>query len=123
MNCAEIRMRTILRTVVGVIGASLSITASVYADGYAQDADPIPTATAGSGEVSPQVLDKRLPPVIPGQEVSVGERKMNVWSTSGPVPVAPPPEPWKDENTNIQVAPGSVGVIVDERDGERRRGR
>jgi hypothetical protein len=52
--------------------------------------------------------DKRLPPVLPGEEVvtETGQR-MRVWSSSGPVPINPPPQP--------QQLGGGVPVIVDGR--------
>lgn len=35
--------------------------------------------------------DSRLPPALPGEEVSDGKKTMKLWSTSGPVPVAATP--------------------------------
>ncbi len=62
-------------------------------------------------------FDRRLPPVIPGEEIQHNGRKMKVWSTSGEVPVGQVPQPPQPP-----VAPGNNygqpnlgGVIVDNR--------
>lgn len=60
-------------------------------------------------------FDKRLPPVLPGEVVNDSGRKMKVWSTAGPVPVASAPEPWKSNEELKHISPGGVGVIVDQR--------
>lgn len=67
-------------------------------------------------------FDKRLPPVLPGEEVSDGKNRMKVWSTSGPVTVGPAPEPWKGTPEDQRRILGSdVGVIVErERSRDRR---
>lgn len=64
-------------------------------------------------------LDKRLPPVLPGQSVEIGGRKMKVWSTSGPVPVGNPPEPWREFNGRTYLDTQDLDVIVDQRSGRR----
>lgn len=51
-------------------------------------------------------LDPRLPPVIPGEEVERGGKKMKVWSSSGPVYV-------QDLNQEPRESPENV--IVDKR--------
>lgn len=63
-------------------------------------------------------FDKRLPPVLAGEYVNDSGRTKRVWSTSGPVPVANAPEPWKDQNqaTAPATGNGSLSVIVDQRD-------
>ena len=62
-------------------------------------------------------LDKRLPPVIPGQKIEVSGQKMRVWSTSGPVPVSPVPRPPRNtpDTGRIQGGNGDISVIVDRR--------
>lgn len=62
-------------------------------------------------------FDKRLPPVIPGEQIEHNGRKTRVWSTSGPVPVGsvPPAPPAPGNGSVIQGVPGNVGVIVDNR--------
>ena len=61
-------------------------------------------------------LNKRLPPVIPGQVVEVDGQKIKVWSSAGPVPVGNPPEPWREYNSRSYLdVPGGVDVIVDDR--------
>lgn len=102
----------------------------VYADGQRTvDEFGIPPAVqdqqraqpAGSNPGADASFDKRLPPVFPGEEVNDGQKKIKVWSSSGPVPVAEAPEPWnKNAAPNpAHVAPGSVGVIIDRRREER----
>lgn len=61
-------------------------------------------------------FDPRLPPVLPGEEVKVGEETMKVWSTGGsPSSEVPPP---RDE---IQWFPPAVDrVIIREREEDRR---
>ena len=66
-------------------------------------------------------LDKRLPPVLPGQVVEVDGQKIKVWSSAGPVPVGNPPEPWREYNSRSYLdIPGGVDVIVDDRKGHHR---
>lgn len=48
-------------------------------------------------------FDKRLPPVLPGQEITNGDQKMNVWSTSGSVRPAIPTVSSKDDLGQIVV--------------------
>jgi hypothetical protein len=109
-----LRMRSNRLRLILLLGM-LSFSSVAYADGereaseFTVQANEIPEATPnGASDAS---FDKRLPPVLPGEEVSDGRKKMKVWSTSGPVPVSPPPEPWVQGNTQ----PGSVSVIVDQR--------
>ena len=94
----------------------LIIPVAALADGPSGNSDSewthnaIPTATAGSDAT----FDKRLPPVLPGETVTDSGRKMKVWSTSGPVPVGSPPEPWKNDSSLTVGESGSgVSVIVD----------
>ncbi len=54
-------------------------------------ADGLDAGSVPAEETRPK-LDKRLPPVLPGQEVRIGEQKMRVWSSSGPVPVSEVPK-------------------------------
>ena len=84
---------------------------------------PADTAERTKSEVSKAdaQFDRRLPPVLPGEEVSDGKNKMKVWSSSGPVPVGPAPEPWAD-SYKTRVSP-EVGVVIDQRDAQQPRGR
>jgi len=69
-------------------------------------------------------LDKRLPPVIPGQVVEVDGQKIKVWSSSGPVPVSNPPEPWREFNSRTYVdTPRDLEVIVDDRKNKETEGK
>lgn len=77
----------------------------------------IPAATAGSDAS----FDKRLPPVLPGETVTDSGRKLKVWSTSGPVPVSSPPEPWRnDSNLTVGESGAGVSVIVDREHNDRK---
>jgi hypothetical protein len=47
--------------------------------------------SAGSDVPSQKQYDKRLPPVLPGEEiVTESGKKMRVWSSAGPVPINQP---------------------------------
>jgi len=62
--------------------------------------------------------DDRLPPVLPGEDIRIGSgRKMKVWTTAGPVPVAEPPEPWKNggRRGKGRAAAEDISVIIDGR--------
>ncbi len=109
------------------LGLILLCPFCALADGSEHDSFGIaPSAgeQAGSNPGADASFDKRLPPVFPGEEVNDGQRKMKVWSSSGPVPVANAPEPWdnngnKDQQKSQEVQSGSVGVIIDRRREER----
>lgn len=71
-------------------------------------------------------FDKRLPPVLPGEEVGDGENRIKVWSTSGSLAANPAPQPPRPPRPPAPPAPveqnltndgtlGSIGVIVDQR--------
>lgn len=57
-------------------------------------------------------LDPRLPPLLPGEPVVRGGKKMHMWSTSGPVPVSEPPEPFQGQQ---KIDVDDVDVIIDRR--------
>ncbi len=75
----------------------------------------------GAAEVQPTQegsaasFDKRLPPVIPGEEISHEGQKMNVWSTAGrggaQVLQAEAP-PVNGDTLNL---PKDISVIIDQR--------
>lgn len=88
-------------------------------DGEPSSRSRVEEQASSSAETSPQLLDKRLPAVMPGQEVTANGKKMKVWSSSGPVPVSEPPEPWRRDSGQIHVNESGVGVIVDQRDKEK----
>lgn len=102
---------TIVRSTVLIL-AALARPGFGFADAGdgAQDwrlASPVATSVPTAPPSS--VLDARLPPAIPGEEVVRGGKKMNVWSTAGsPGGQAPAAAP---EN----VIPPGVNVIVDQR--------
>ena len=94
----------------------LIFSSAALADGNPESdwtAPKEPRAAATPNRASDASFDKRLPPVLPGEIVSDNGRKMRVWSTAGPVPVASAPEPWKLDLGHI--SPNGVGVIVDQR--------
>lgn len=43
---------------------------------------------------------RRLPPLLPGQEIPHGNRKMRVWSSAGPVPVETAPQASPTQQAN-----------------------
>jgi len=58
--------------------------------------------------------DPRLPPVLPGEEVTTENGdKMRVWSSGGPVSVGAVPQAPQLNNNAPNL--GGVGVIVDQR--------
>ncbi len=85
----------------------------VFADG-APDRDGFSVKAGASKD--PQ-HDKRLPAVLPGEEVKTEDGGMNVWTTTGPVSVDNAPEPFqKDREFHRGPNSGnSVGIIVDGR--------
>jgi hypothetical protein len=68
-----------------LLGSICLLATTCLADGESdlRSASPAP---------SPERLDKRLPPVYPGQEVQVGAQKLRVWSSSGSVSGAQAPQ-------------------------------
>jgi hypothetical protein len=77
---------------------------------FAQDSQPRALKKSqGKGS------DPRLPPVLPGETIETeGGEKMNVWSSSGPVVVAPPDVPQVPALGATQPY-GGAAVIVDGR--------
>lgn len=80
-----------------------------FADGHKDNPDEqVNTASDAS-------FDKRLPPVLPGEEVNDSGKRMKVWSTSGSV----------TDNVNANATPAArvddIDVIVDERGIVKRR--
>ena len=69
----------------------------------------LPKHAPTPNQASDASFDIRLPPVLPGEEVSDGEKKIKVWSTAGPVPVGRAPEPWKERRQD------PLNVIIDGR--------
>ena len=86
---------------------------TVMADG--QGSSPRTAAAQVKEPESAASFDKRLPPVIPGEEVRDGNKKIKVWSTSGSLSVGDVPEP-NSPNKQRDIDVGSVGVVVDQRD-------
>ncbi len=101
------------------IGVSL-IVAPASADGHGDFAAP----EATPNQASDATFDPRLPPVLPGEEVSDGQKTMRVWSSSGPVPVAQPPEPFESrrEKSALEgISAGGIDIVVDQRKDPRGR--
>ena len=87
----------------------ITLPALCFADGESVP----PRAKQTPNEASDASFDKRLPPVLPGEEVSDGNKTIKIWSTSGPVPVSEAPEPWKKKD-GINGTQG-LSVVVDQR--------
>jgi hypothetical protein len=106
----------------GLLITTLLFTGAAKADGDPNSQTGAQIEVPGSTKTSRQLLDKRLPPVVPGQEVTANGKKMNVWSTSGEVPVSQPPEPWRHDRDGKHLNQQGIGVIVDERRGRTGEG-
>jgi len=106
-----------MRTIGIFLIAAVLFSCPLFAQDRAVDSQDRTTAERLEG-----IDDSRLPPVLPGEEVvtSTGKR-MRVWSSSGPVPVASPPEPT-DPGYRVP-ASGEVGVIIDKREPKSYRGK
>ena len=91
----------------GVIVCTLAL--SVRAD----EGGDVAKGGSGVPHESAASFDKRLPPVLPGEEITKDGKTVKVWSSSGPVVVAESPDP---AHTPGQQLPAGVGVIVDQRD-------
>lgn len=105
-----------------VVYLPCATTYDAFADEAGSNALPIPPqdaqklATQRLGGTSKQ-YDPRLPPVLPGELIVTEEgERMRVWSSSGPVPVNPPPQPQA-----FGTAGGLAGVVVDARSGRDAR--
>lgn len=85
---------------------------SVGQDGSEANGQNSVESAADTGGQSPS---DRLPPVLPGQEVQLGGKKMKVWSSSGPVAVSQAPRAPVVDSKQVDVELGSVGVVVDRR--------
>ncbi|RMG40380.1 MAG: hypothetical protein D6719_11105 [Candidatus Dadabacteria bacterium] len=73
-----------------------------------------PNVSAHENSDAESATDRRMPPVLPGETVKRGGKKMKVWTTVGPVPVASPAEnrqPESVQNERIR----DIDVIVDGR--------
>jgi hypothetical protein len=93
-----------------------------YADGYVAEtdgeisnSDVIDTQTQAKPDTHADEVarDKRLPSVLPGEEIVRNGKRMKVWSTTGPVPSNPSIDPAYDPSHRI--LNHGVGIIVDER--------
>ena len=96
----------------------LSIFTSVnaLADGAAVEGEAASVAEGTPNQASDASFDKRLPPVLPGEQVNDSGRKMKVWSTAGPVPVSSaPPEPYQENQIRNTERIMGGGVIIDRR--------
>ncbi len=95
-----------------LIITSIAIVNLAYAD--SEWSEEAATALPEHSDTKAAPLDPRLPPVIPGEEITRGGKKIKIWSSSGPVPVAEAPEPWRSRNNeNLDALKG--GIIVDGR--------
>ena len=98
-----------------------SVASFAAADEFSLDEPVLPVHPAQSMQDVDKVgsaagFDKRLPPVIPGENIQHNGRTMKVWSSAGPVPVGPAPVAPQAPQAGGQLGvPGNVGVIVDQR--------
>lgn len=93
-----------------------------HADGEGVSNGTRTITTRSQEDQLPPQLDKRLPPVLPGQEVTINGKRMRVFSTSGPVAVSPPPQAPAPGESGNKVQLDDVDVIVDLRDSEKGHG-
>ena len=101
-----------------LLALSILIPAGVVADGGDKEwtvkksgvrEEPTPN------QASDASFDKRLPPVLPGEEVSDGDKKIKVWSTAGSVSANEPPAPNHSNPKHHLHGIDGVSVIVDQR--------
>lgn len=114
-------MRRYIEPVLLLIVIALTVSRSSIA--WADAGEDASRAGTEPNRASDASFDKRLPPVLPGEEVNDSGRKMNVWSTSGPVPVNPSGPPAAPAAPGLSPQGQQLplgGVIVDRRDGRRR---
>jgi hypothetical protein len=107
-----------LLAILSIVGGSFINLSIVFADGdgtynYGSEAA---VKDEGVNPASNATFDKRLPPVLPGEELKDGHSKMKVWSTAGSVSSGNVPEaphaPITGDGSNQTVI---NGVIVDDR--------
>ena len=94
----------------------ISASVSARADGVAVVEESAPVAEGTPNQASDASFDKRLPPVLPGEQVNDSGRKMKVWSTAGPVTVSSaPPEPYQENQIRNTERIMGGGAIIDRR--------
>lgn len=81
------------------------VAPSLHADGFDRS-----QATPESQSNS-RIEDERLPPLLPGEIVNNGNKKIRVLTTVGPVPVATANNSWPTDGM-----PSGINVIVDSRE-------
>ena len=78
-----------------------------------------PSETAAGKETDARALDKRLPPLLPGEEVTTQGKTMKIWTSSGPVSVGDvhkPASPDTKDSTSLGKSDiDDVDIIVDRR--------
>ncbi len=91
-----------------ILVSALTLVSAAPRAARADDSGP-QYAPPGVFTPTSKQYDKRLPPVLPGEEVvTEGGQRMRVWSSSGPVPVNPRPTPQGYNG-------GMPGLILDGR--------
>ena len=94
-----------------ILAAFLSLSALTFS-AFADEGADNPKPSSGVPHESAASFDKRLPPVLPGEEITKDGKTVKVWSSSGPVVVADEPDP---SHTPGQQLPAGIGVVVDQR--------
>ena len=103
---------------------SLLISSNSYSDEFTYNDAKSPSATPLTDTMGSE-RDPRMNRIVPGGEAMVGDRRMRIISTAGPVPVGPVPVAPEPPTAPIaptvpqpvvQASPGlgSINIIVDE---------
>ena len=109
-------MSAIRQSIALLVSVLLFNIGPVFADGEGRT-----VSDSNQGANSERINDKRLPALLPGEEVKVGGNKIKVWTTAGEVPVSQPPEPWNkhQDGTHLNANGQGISVIVDDRKKEQ----
>ncbi len=112
-----IKIERVVSTLLTVVPAAVLASSLALADGLEEPSPPKAPQISHEPE-SAASFDKRLPPVMPGEQIRDGNRSMSVISTAGEVApydkVVRAPQPQDSFNTG-----GLGGVLVDQRYGGR----
>lgn len=102
-----------------VLANSISVAADSPTAGSTAQSNPRKhhALTTPANQASDASFDKRLPPVLPGEELSDSGKTVKVWSSSGPIPDnMHAPTICNSQNgdcADSNAAIGNVDVIID----------